>query len=65
MDYGFRELKLNKVRAKHMARNPSSGRVMEKVGMVYEGTARQDMKKWGQYEDLVSYALLRDDWAGN
>jgi RimJ/RimL family protein N-acetyltransferase len=65
LDYGFRELKLNKVHAAHMARNPSSGRVMEKVGMVHEGTARQDMKKYGHYEDLVSYAILREDWAGN
>ena len=65
LDYGFRELGLNRVHAAHMARNPSSGRVMEKLGMVYEGTARQDLKKGGAYEDLVSYAILRNDWPGN
>ena len=63
--YGFRELELNRIHAAHMARNPASGRVMEKLGMRPEGTARHDMKKWGRYEDLVSYALLRDDWSGN
>ncbi len=62
VDYGFRELALNRVHAAHMARNPSSGRVMEKIGMRLEGTAREDLKKWGRYEDLVSYAILRHDW---
>lgn len=60
--FGFEELRLNRIHAAHLARNPSSGRVMEKAGMLFEGTARQDTMKWGKYEDLVSYGLLRDDW---
>ncbi len=62
--YGFEELRLNRIHARHLARNPASGRVMEKAGMVLEGTARQDAIKWGQYEDLVSYGMLREDWSG-
>ena len=62
LDFGFNELGLNRIHAKHMARNPSSGRVMEKAGMQLEGTARQDAIKWDRYEDLVSYALLLEDW---
>ena len=64
LTFGFNELQLNRIHAKHFARNPSSGRVMEKAGMVLEGTARQDTIKWGQYEDLVSYGILREDWSG-
>lgn len=60
--FGFDELQLNRIHAAHMGRNPSSGRVMEKAGMLLEGTARQDIMKWGKYEDLVSYGLLREDW---
>ncbi len=60
--FGFDELRLNRIQAGHLARNPASGRVMEKAGMVLEGTARQGAIKWGQYEDLVSYAILRQDW---
>ena len=60
--FGFDELQLNRIHAAHLARNPASGRVMEKAGMLREGTARQDMMKWGQYEDLVWYGLLREDW---
>lgn len=60
--FGFDELQLNRIHAAHLARNPSSGRVMEKSGMLLEGTARQDIMKWEKYEDLVSYGLLREDW---
>ena len=60
--FGFDELRLNRIQARHLARNPASGRVMEKAGMTLEGTARQDTIKWGQYEDMVSYGLVREDW---
>jgi [ribosomal protein S5]-alanine N-acetyltransferase len=62
--FGFDELRLNRIQARYLARNQSSGRVMEKAGMILEGTARQDTIKWGQYEDLVSYGILREDWIG-
>ena len=62
LDYGFSTLGLNRIGARHFARNPASGRVMEKIGMLKEGTARQDKIKWGKYEDLVYYGILRDDW---
>ncbi len=60
--FGFEDLQLNRIRAAHLTRNPSSGRVMEKAGMLLEGTARQDMMKWGKYEDLTIYGILREDW---
>lgn len=64
LDFGFGQLGLNRIYALHLARNPASGRVMEKAGLLYEGTARQDRVKWGKREDLVSYGLVRDDWSG-
>lgn len=62
--YGFEELRLNRIQASHFARNPASGRVMQKAGMILEGTARQDAIRWGKYEDLVSYGILREEWLG-
>ena len=59
--YGFEDLGLNRIHAPHLKRNPASGRVMEKAGMTREGVARQHIKKWGRYEDLVLYGILRDD----
>jgi RimJ/RimL family protein N-acetyltransferase len=63
LEYGFTELALNRIHAAHLARNPASGRVMEKLGMLREGTGRQHAKKWGTYEDLVFYGILKEEWA--
>lgn len=62
VDYGFKELRLNRIHANHLARNPASGRVKEKIGMSREGIARQHTKKWDKYEDLIFYGLLRQEW---
>ncbi len=59
--FGFGELDLNRIEAQHFARNPASGRVMQKVGMRYEGTNRQSLRRFGQYEDAVIYGLLREE----
>ena len=58
--YGFRVLGLRRISAYHFARNPASGRVMQKIGMTHEGTLRQHIKKWGAFEDLICYGLTRD-----
>lgn len=63
LDFGFTTLGLNRISARHFARNPASGRVMEKLGMLKEGTARQDKIKWGNFEDLVLYGILRNEWS--
>ena len=62
--YGFEVLNLNRIYAHHFTRNPASGRVMQKLGMTYEGRVRQAIKKWGVYEDLDRYAILRSEWNG-
>ncbi|MGE5231429.1 MAG: GNAT family N-acetyltransferase [Deltaproteobacteria bacterium] len=61
--YGFGTLALNRIYAHHMARNPASGRVLERVGMRREGVLRQRVLKWGRFEDVVVYAVVRDDLA--
>jgi RimJ/RimL family protein N-acetyltransferase len=35
---------------------------MEKAGMRMEGTCRQAVKKWGCFEDVHLYAIIRDDF---
>ena len=62
LQYGFEDLGLNRIHACYMARNPSSGRVLQKIGMSNEGVARQHAKKHGKFEDLILYGLIRDDW---
>ena len=60
--YAFEEMKLNRIFARHLGKNPASGKVMSKLGMKYEGTLRQHVIKWGKYEDLVYYGLLKDEY---
>jgi [ribosomal protein S5]-alanine N-acetyltransferase len=59
--FGFDALGLNRICAHHMNRNPAAGRVLQAVGMQREGLLRQRVRKWGAYEDVVLYAILRDD----
>ena len=63
LDHGFESLGLNRIYAHHMVRNPASGRVLEKIGMMKEGLLRQPVRKWGKFEDVVVFAILRDDWS--
>lgn len=60
--YGFETIALHRVHARHLARNPASGRVLRKIGMREEGLAREHTMKWGKYEDLVLYGMLKQDW---
>ena len=62
LDYGFRSLNLNRIHAYHFKRNPASGRVMQKLGMKHEGSAPQHIMKWGVFEDVELYGILRSGW---
>jgi RimJ/RimL family protein N-acetyltransferase len=62
--YGFEGLALHRIQAHHFARNPASGRVMQKLGMRYEGQSRQYLMRWGEFEDVERYAMLRDEYRG-
>jgi [ribosomal protein S5]-alanine N-acetyltransferase len=61
--YGFEQLGLNRIFAKHFATNPASGRVMQKIGMRYEGRNRGHILKWGEFLDDEVYGVLADEWA--
>jgi RimJ/RimL family protein N-acetyltransferase len=69
MELGFDLLDLNRIEARHMTRNPASGRVMQKVGMEFEGVHRQSLLIRGAFEDIAVHAALQSDdrpaWPGN
>ncbi|MEO1998675.1 MAG: GNAT family N-acetyltransferase [Planctomycetaceae bacterium] len=60
--YGFGDLGLNRIAAQHLSRNPASGRVLEKAGMQHEGRLRRHVKKWGVFEDVECYAVLKSEF---
>jgi [ribosomal protein S5]-alanine N-acetyltransferase len=59
--YGFATLGLHRIFACHFGNNPSSGRVLEKIGMRPEGTQRGHIVKWGESLDQVNYGMLKSD----
>lgn len=59
--HGFGDLRLNRISAFHMVRNPASGHVLAKLGFRQEGYLRHRVRKWGVYEDALVWAKLRQD----
>ncbi|WP_026828409.1 GNAT family N-acetyltransferase [Exiguobacterium artemiae] len=63
MAFGFEELKLERIQARCMEGNIGSARVMEKVGMKYEGTLRRLIFIKEAFHDVKMYSMLRDEYA--
>lgn len=62
IQFGFEELELNRLYAYHMMRNPASGKVLQRNGFVQEGLLRQRVRKWGGFEDVALWSMLRREW---
>src|SRR5690606_22707530 len=62
LDWGFQMLGLNRINGQLFAGNPASGRVMQKIGMKYEGTLRQHFIRFDEFRDSVCYGILREEW---
>lgn len=58
----FEEAGLNRITARHDVRNPHSGDVMKKCGLLYEGTLRQGGRNIQGICDTAVYAILREDY---
>jgi RimJ/RimL family protein N-acetyltransferase len=63
VDLGFGELALARIYAQVLVGNAASMRVLEKLGMLVEGTKRQHVRKGRRLCDVVLYGLLRDEWS--
>ena len=58
----FEEVGVNRIVARHDIRNPHSGDVMKKCGLLYEGTFRQGGKNIQGICTVSQYALLKEDY---
>ena len=58
----IKEIGYNRVYAAHAHENPASGKVMQKCGMIYEGTMRQAERCNNGLFDRVNYAILAEDY---
>lgn len=60
--FGFEELELHRIEAHFMEGNDASRRLMERVGMTFEGFARESMKIKGKYCTVGTCAVLRGEY---
>jgi ribosomal-protein-alanine N-acetyltransferase len=58
----FEEMRMERWGAWVDLRNPRSQRSLERLGFVREGVLRGWHRHGDERRDLISYALLRDDW---
>lgn len=60
--FGFVEMDLVRIEARCFPENIGSSRVMEKLGMQFEGVLRKSMYMKGEHQDLSVYSLLKEEW---
>jgi len=61
IEYGIMTLSLGRIQATHHISNPASGRVLEKAGMVFEGTLRRYFELNGIVVDEKMYSAIKTD----
>ncbi|QED49076.1 GNAT family N-acetyltransferase [Cytobacillus dafuensis] len=62
IQYGFNEMKLNRIEAFYDPKNISSGRVLEKNGFVYEGLLKKRFFEKGKFVDAAISAIIKDNF---
>jgi len=60
--HGFEVLELHRIYAMCFTSNIGSARVLEKIGMLYEGTWIKDVIKADGVRDVAFYGILRDEY---
>ena len=55
--FAFEELKVSRIRADHMSKNPASGGAMRKAGMTHVGTLEGKYEKHGERLDAEVYEI--------
>ena len=63
LDFGFQELNLNRIESSGARNNLGTWKVMEKIGLKYEGTRKQAFfYYYGGVQDLVLYGLTKEEY---
>ena len=59
IEFLFNEVGMHRIQAKHDVENPSSGEVMKKCGMTYEGKFKEYyLRHDGTYSDALVYGII-------
>jgi RimJ/RimL family protein N-acetyltransferase len=62
VEFGFRELGLERIYAQVLEGNEPSCRVLEKLGMASEGIRHRHIRKGKRLCDVSMFGLLREEW---
>ena len=62
LTFGVEELGLHRIEARFIEGNTASRRLMERVGMTFEGYARESMRIKGRYRTIGTCAILRHEF---
>lgn len=62
IQYGFEEMRLNRIEAFVGPTNTPSLKLVERMGFTQEGIMREHYCRDGQTEDSIVFALLRREW---
>ena len=61
VEYLLKEAGFYRIEAQHHLDNPASGKVMQKIGMKYEGVIRGARIVKGEHIDVAMYSILKID----
>lgn len=62
MSFLFRDVKINRLEARHDTHNPHSGEVMKKCGMKFEGILRSAARNNQGIVDVAVYSILAQEY---
>lgn len=62
VDFALMRIDLVRIYALQLERHPLAGRALASVGMQQEGLVRKRVQKGGLVEDLICWAILKEDW---
>lgn len=62
LEFGFKQLRLNRIELVCWEYNKRGQRAYEKVGFVKEGAKRKKRYLNGSYHDEVCYGILKEEW---
>jgi ribosomal-protein-alanine N-acetyltransferase len=62
IDYAFRELNIHRIMANHLLDNPRSAKLLQRLGFVREGLAKDYLRIDGEWRDHVLNSLTNPQW---
>ena len=62
IDYGFRQLNLQRVEIRILVGNDRSRKIPGRVGCQHEGRLRRQVKLYNDFYDVDLFAIIRPDW---